>query len=278
MFGFDRCARGRHEHAAACLAAAAAPRAPRAPHCLRPHPVALNLQTLWQPLEPAAGELLFRHPRAHPLHLLPAAHHPNARGHPGCAHALPQRHVLARAPRPASAARRMHVHAAARRMHAHAHAQGATPRGAHRPTRPGPRPPNPGPLNPPDHTMAGGKWLALLWFIVLGPVLLITILIHELGHSLAARSVGGSAQGILLWPLGGLAFIHHNASPKGGRRAGGPPARRAGRGLVHAPTGACMHPLPARSRHPPTPATQPTARARPLRPPQPTCGSRRRGR
>lgn len=36
-----------------------------------------------------------------------------------------------------------------------------------------------------------------------GPVLLGTVLIHELGHALAARRVGGHADGILLWPLGG---------------------------------------------------------------------------
>lgn len=55
----------------------------------------------------------------------------------------------------------------------------------------------------------------LLWFILLGPVLLVTILIHELGHCLAARSIGGVVEGILLWPLGGLAFIGHTAGPKG---------------------------------------------------------------
>lgn len=57
------------------------------------------------------------------------------------------------------------------------------------------------------------EW-ALFWFILLGPILLATVLIHELGHSLAARSVGGEAHGILLWPLGGLAFIGHTAGPK----------------------------------------------------------------
>ncbi len=72
----------------------------------------------------------------------------------------------------------------------------------------------------------------LLWFLLLGPVLLLTILVHELGHCFAALSVvrpllatgwmlfqprvgrlsqGGSVHGILLWPLGGLAFIGHNA-------------------------------------------------------------------
>ncbi|GFH15255.1 uncharacterized protein HaLaN_11450, partial [Haematococcus lacustris] len=56
-------------------------------------------------------------------------------------------------------------------------------------------------------------WM-LLWFLLLGPVLLFTVLIHELGHCFGARSVGGVVQGILLWPLGGLAFIGHTAGPK----------------------------------------------------------------
>lgn len=33
------------------------------------------------------------------------------------------------------------------------------------------------------------------------------VLLHEFGHSLACRSVGGAADRILLWPLGGVAFV-----------------------------------------------------------------------
>ncbi|WIA08768.1 hypothetical protein OEZ85_008191 [Tetradesmus obliquus] len=59
----------------------------------------------------------------------------------------------------------------------------------------------------------GGLW-PLYWFLLLGPILLVTVLVHELGHSLAARQVGGRVEGILLWPLGGLAFIGHDKGPK----------------------------------------------------------------
>lgn len=59
-----------------------------------------------------------------------------------------------------------------------------------------------------------GAQYMFLWFVLLGPVLLLTILIHELGHCLAARHVGGEVQGILLWPMGGLAFVGHTAGPK----------------------------------------------------------------
>jgi len=33
------------------------------------------------------------------------------------------------------------------------------------------------------------------------------VLVHELGHALASRSVGGHSDRIMLWPLGGIAFV-----------------------------------------------------------------------
>src|SRR5262245_4033266 len=33
------------------------------------------------------------------------------------------------------------------------------------------------------------------------------ILLHELGHALACRQVGGKANQIVLWPLGGVAYV-----------------------------------------------------------------------
>src|SRR5947207_3103150 len=33
------------------------------------------------------------------------------------------------------------------------------------------------------------------------------VLLHEFGHVFACRSVGGTADRVLLWPLGGLAFV-----------------------------------------------------------------------
>ncbi len=33
------------------------------------------------------------------------------------------------------------------------------------------------------------------------------VLVHEFGHALACRSVGGTANRIVLWPLGGVAFV-----------------------------------------------------------------------
>src|ERR1700722_8618423 len=33
------------------------------------------------------------------------------------------------------------------------------------------------------------------------------VLLHEFGHALACRSVGGKAERIVLWPLGGVAYV-----------------------------------------------------------------------
>jgi Zn-dependent protease len=44
--------------------------------------------------------------------------------------------------------------------------------------------------------------------------LLVTTIVHELGHCFAARGVGGHADEILLWPLGGLAYVGHGGAPR----------------------------------------------------------------
>jgi len=50
--------------------------------------------------------------------------------------------------------------------------------------------------------------IAWTFFVILlyGPILLITIIIHELGHSLVTLKLGGRVGGIVLWPLGGFAL------------------------------------------------------------------------
>lgn len=48
-------------------------------------------------------------------------------------------------------------------------------------------------------------WTDLLLFW--GVLLLVVVLIHEFGHVFAARAVGGEAQEVVLWPLGGFASV-----------------------------------------------------------------------
>jgi Zn-dependent protease len=45
-------------------------------------------------------------------------------------------------------------------------------------------------------------WNALEYLALFG-----IVLVHEFGHALACRSVGGKADTILLWPLGGVAYV-----------------------------------------------------------------------
>src|SRR6478736_644966 len=54
----------------------------------------------------------------------------------------------------------------------------------------------------------GWSMEAAFWGIVFGSVLL-----HEFGHSLACRSVGGKADRIVLWPFGGLAECNPPLNP-----------------------------------------------------------------
>lgn len=42
--------------------------------------------------------------------------------------------------------------------------------------------------------------------VLYGPVLFLTILVHEFGHALTTKKLGGSVGGIVLWPLGGFAL------------------------------------------------------------------------
>jgi Zn-dependent protease len=53
-----------------------------------------------------------------------------------------------------------------------------------------------------------------LWAIILFLGLFTLVTMHEFGHALACRQVGGRADRIVLWPLGGIAFV--NPPPRAG--------------------------------------------------------------
>jgi Zn-dependent protease len=48
-------------------------------------------------------------------------------------------------------------------------------------------------------------WGDVLLFV--GPLLFGLVLLHEFGHCFGGRAVNGDATEILIWPLGGLAFV-----------------------------------------------------------------------
>jgi Zn-dependent protease len=52
-----------------------------------------------------------------------------------------------------------------------------------------------------------GRYTSPVWKVAEYLVLFGLVTIHEFGHALACRSVGGKADTIVLWPLGGVAYV-----------------------------------------------------------------------
>ncbi|EEF58930.1 site-2 protease family protein [Pedosphaera parvula] len=54
---------------------------------------------------------------------------------------------------------------------------------------------------------SGTHYSSLFWNFLEYVSLFLIVLMHEFGHSLACRSVGGNSDQIVLWPLGGVAYV-----------------------------------------------------------------------
>src|SRR6202162_2172083 len=52
-----------------------------------------------------------------------------------------------------------------------------------------------------------GSYSSLTWNVLEYLALFLIVMIHEFGHALACRQVGGTANQIVLWPLGGVAYV-----------------------------------------------------------------------
>jgi Zn-dependent protease len=48
---------------------------------------------------------------------------------------------------------------------------------------------------------------SIFWNVMAFLALFVIVLTHEFGHALACRQVGGTANRIMLWPLGGVAYV-----------------------------------------------------------------------
>jgi Zn-dependent protease len=51
------------------------------------------------------------------------------------------------------------------------------------------------------------SYSSMTWPVLEYLTLFLIVLMHEFGHALACRSVGGQANQIVLWPLGGVAYV-----------------------------------------------------------------------
>lgn len=52
-----------------------------------------------------------------------------------------------------------------------------------------------------------GAYSSPVWNLIEYVSLFLIVLMHEFGHSLACRQTGGAADQIVLWPLGGVAYV-----------------------------------------------------------------------
>ena len=51
------------------------------------------------------------------------------------------------------------------------------------------------------------SYSSITWNIIEYLSLFLIVMLHEFGHALACRQVGGEANRIVLWPLGGVAYV-----------------------------------------------------------------------
>src|ERR1700723_4588944 len=52
-----------------------------------------------------------------------------------------------------------------------------------------------------------GSYSSITWNVLEYLALFLIVMLHEFGHALACRQVGGRANQIVLWPLGGVAYV-----------------------------------------------------------------------
>ena len=58
-----------------------------------------------------------------------------------------------------------------------------------------------------------GTYSSFIWNVLEYLAIFVIVTMHEFGHAFACRSVGGRADEILLWPLGGVAIVDPPARP-----------------------------------------------------------------
>jgi Zn-dependent protease len=58
-----------------------------------------------------------------------------------------------------------------------------------------------------------GTYSSIVWNAVEYIGLFVIVMLHEFGHAFACRSVGGRANQIVLWPLGGVAYVEPPQRP-----------------------------------------------------------------
>lgn len=62
-------------------------------------------------------------------------------------------------------------------------------------------------------TQFAQRYSSAIWGVIEYLSLFFIVLLHEFGHALACRQTGGVADRIVLWPLGGIAFVNPPPRP-----------------------------------------------------------------
>jgi Zn-dependent protease len=57
------------------------------------------------------------------------------------------------------------------------------------------------------------EYSSITWNMIEYLALFLIVMLHEFGHALACRQVGGTANRIVLWPLGGVAYVNPPQRP-----------------------------------------------------------------
>src|ERR1700733_999044 len=57
------------------------------------------------------------------------------------------------------------------------------------------------------------RYSSIYWNVLEYLALFLIVMLHEFGHALACRQVGGTANQIVLWPLGGVAYVNPPPRP-----------------------------------------------------------------
>ena len=58
-----------------------------------------------------------------------------------------------------------------------------------------------------------GSYSSVTWNVAEYLALFLIVLLHEFGHTFACRQTGGQANQIVLWPLGGVAYVNPPQRP-----------------------------------------------------------------
>lgn len=63
------------------------------------------------------------------------------------------------------------------------------------------------------YSLRAGSYRSPVWAAAEYVALFLIVLLHEFGHSLACRQTGGTSDEIVLWPLGGVAYVRPPPRP-----------------------------------------------------------------